>query len=150
MTTSTTTECFYSRYPLHTLHLTTITYALAFAACLFFLLVRGFAIDLIGGMIGVAGFASLYALAWSLRSRRHRFKRPVIEIGDREIEYGSVFVASRVRDRIPIEDIAAVSTAGADCIVLRRHSGESTTISLAEVAPAERDRVRTTIEQRIG
>ncbi len=96
--------------------------------------------------IGVASAASVAALfAFGIRNR---LIRPVVEIGDDVISFGSVFQAIRWQARL--SDVVEIIPSRPGKVVLRMRSGRRRRISLFEVALADREAARQAIGDAVA
>lgn len=94
-------------------------------------------------MTGICFVAMGLAFAWAWSHRR----RPVIEVGEDAVEYGSIFRARR--QRLARDRIARVESSGSQ-IRLTLVTGEVVPLPAPELSPAARRRARLAIERRLS
>lgn len=87
--------------------------------------------------------ALLYFWAW-----RHRH-RPVVEVTDEQIEWGSTFHVLAARRRVSPGDVGDVSREGRWRVVLRTRGGATMKMNLVELAPEERQKAFESIRRRV-
>ena len=88
--------------------------------------------------LGVAAY-----LVWGLAHRR----RPIVEISNETIEYGSVYWF-RMRRTVGLRDLATVSLTGAR-LELTTQSGDALKLWLGDLSRKSREAVRSAIEEGI-
>ena len=94
-------------------------------------------------LVSMTVVAAVFALG-----TRNRLRRPVLEVDDEYIVYGSVFEATR--KRVKPSDVAEVVPGSGGKIVLRSTAGRDCKISLFEVAQAERGAARQAIDEAVS
>jgi hypothetical protein len=87
--------------------------------------------------------ALLHLWAWF---HRHR---PVLEVSDEQIEWGSNFDVLAARKRVSPREVTDVSRAGRWRVALRTRAGETFKMNLAELAPEERQKAFESIHRRV-
>jgi len=94
-------------------------------------------------LTGASFVAVGLAFAWALSHRR----RPVIEVGEDALEYGSIYRARR--RRLPLDEVARVEAAGSQIRVTLRGGGVLH-LPAPELSPADRRRALRAIERRLA
>jgi hypothetical protein len=95
------------------------------------------------GALSAALVAAVFAFA-----ARNRLRRPVVEIGDDCISYGSVFEAVRRSAKPP--EVTEIVQSEPEKIVLRMRSGRDQKISLFEVPRGDRDEARQAVANAVA
>ena len=83
--------------------------------------------------------------AWVLAHR----ERPVVRIGDEEIEWGSTYYFSSKRHRVPFRDLRSISWKSPNVIGLATQAGDEIAMRIAEIAKDERPALFESISSRL-
>jgi hypothetical protein len=102
------------------------------------------AVNLLLFVTGIAFVPVWFCLVWGLAHRR----RPVVAIGDEEVEFGSIFRFAK-RPVVPIAEIAALEGTPRK-VRLRMRSGKGVPIGTPELSMDSRAAVRAALERRIS
>ena len=141
---------FLSCYPAYLITFSTIVSALAVPTMLWLFIYLGASFDLLGVLTIAAAIASSGSVYLARRAQRNRARRPVVDISDDGIEYGSIFAAASSLKRVSIGEITGIVQSSKWRMVLGTRSGRRVGIPLTEVSRAERDAVREEIERRVA
>lgn len=98
--------------------------------------------------VGLLTAVGSTAVAWISFAAWRRRKRPVIEVSDEEIAFGSIVQGGR--KRVALSEVANVYATGPERLDLVTRDGERIQLPLREVRRKHRDAVRPAIERRLA